>query len=137
MEQTEDTSQNEISIRKPEFIYYKIKMRGKIMIEIGVMEKEEEEEEEKEGIMMIHKLRGLSTHYLWPTCPRERAEDNPNAPTTLPFLPIMEGMFLAGIIIPAGIFHNPKQKPPTTNHPQQYYYAKFNPLSFFLLSLYM
>lgn len=61
MEQTEDTSQNEISIRKPEFIYYKIKMRGKIMIEIGVMEKEEEE---KEGIMMIHKLRGLSTHYL-------------------------------------------------------------------------
>lgn len=64
MEQTEDTSQNEISIRKPEFIYYKIKMRGKIMIEIGVMEKEEEEEEEKEGIMMIHKLRGLSTHYL-------------------------------------------------------------------------
>lgn len=62
MEQTEDTSQNEISIRKPEFIYYKIKMRGKIMIKIGVMEKEEEEE--KEGIMMIHKLRGLSTHYL-------------------------------------------------------------------------
>lgn len=62
MEQTEDTSQNEISIRKPEFIYYKIKMRRKIMIEIGVMEKEEEEE--KEGIMMIHKLRGLSTHYL-------------------------------------------------------------------------
>ncbi|WVZ01418.1 hypothetical protein V8G54_027487 [Vigna mungo] len=37
------------------------------------------------------------------TWPRESPEDNPKPPT-LPFLPIIEGMFLAGIIIPAGIF---------------------------------
>ena len=42
-----------------------------------------------------------------------RAEDDPNPPTTLLFLPIIDGMFLAGIIIPAGIFHNPQ------NHHQQ------------------
>lgn len=38
------------------------------------------------------------------TWPRESPEDNPKPPT-VPFLPIIEGMFLAGIIIPAGIFH--------------------------------
>ena len=43
------------------------------------------------------------------TCPRVSPEDVPK-PQTFPFPLIIDGMFLAGIITPAGIFQNPKRQ---------------------------
>jgi len=71
------------------------------MTKMGVNSRDRKKKKKKKKKKRLSKTSNDEGSTL--TWPRESPEDNPKPPT-LPFLPIIEGMFLAGIIIPAGIF---------------------------------